>query len=113
MPISVVARTGLGADKNEPAYEFGVAERKGLRDVSADRETEDIDVCKSQSMDECGCVVSLRPDRIRGLAAGAGNASIVQQNDRTIRGQSISECWIPVVHAAAPGNAAGITVACR
>ena len=80
MPISVVARTGLGADKNEPAYEFGVAERKDLRDVSADRETEDIDVCKSQSMDECGCLVSLRPDRIRGLTAGAGNASIVQQN---------------------------------
>jgi hypothetical protein len=77
-----------------------VAERKGLLDVSAGRETEDIDVCKSQCMDECGCVVSLCLDRIWGLTAGAGNASVVEQNDRTIRGQSISDCWIPVVHVA-------------
>ena len=70
-----------------------MAERKGLRDVSADRETEDIDLCMSQSTDECDCVVSLRLDRIRGLTAGAGNASIVQQNDRTIRGQSRATSW--------------------
>jgi hypothetical protein len=57
-------------------------------------------VTTPRRLDECGRVVSLCLDCIRGLTAGAGNASVVEQNDRTIPGQSASDCWIPVVHAA-------------
>jgi hypothetical protein len=63
VPVCVVACTGLGAGENEPAHQVVVAEREGLRDVAADRETEDVDVRQAQRVDECGRVIGLRFDR--------------------------------------------------
>ena len=81
--VRVVAGAGLGAGENEPAHEFAVAEREGLRDIAADGEAEDVDAGQTQRADECSGVVRLRFHGVRGLAGGACDAGVVEQDDRT------------------------------
>src|SRR5258705_298152 len=65
-----------GASEYETADQLGTAERKGLRDVSADGEAQQIDLCKSEGADEIGGVVGHRIDRVRGLSGRRGNPAV-------------------------------------
>jgi len=55
---------------------------------------------QAQRLDERRRVIGLRFHGVRGLATGACDACVVEQNDRTVRGQSVRHRRIPVIHAA-------------
>src|SRR6266852_8982280 len=76
------------------------SERKGLRDVSPDGETQQIDLRKSEGADEIGAVVGHRIDRVRGLSGRRGDPRIVEQDDGPMFRKSVGDRGIPVIHSA-------------
>src|SRR5260370_3647166 len=93
-------RSRSGAYQNETADQFGMAYRKGLCDVSSDREAQQIDLRKSERPDEIGGVLRHRIDRVRRLAARRGDPRIVEQNDRPIFRKAAGDRGIPMIHSA-------------
>src|SRR6266481_6678825 len=71
-------RSRSGAGENETADQFRMAYRKSLRDISSDREAQQIDLRKSKRRDEIGGVLRHRIDHIRRLAARRGDPRIVE-----------------------------------
>src|SRR5438132_533978 len=63
------AATRIGADQNQPAYRFRVAQRERLRYVASDREAENINSRLVQRLYEASSVVCLRLEGIRSFAA--------------------------------------------
>src|SRR6202171_2173813 len=63
------ARSRPGAGENETADQFGMAYRKRLRDISSDREAQQIDLRKSECPDEISAVLRHGIDRVRRLTA--------------------------------------------
>src|ERR1700676_3843951 len=94
------SRSGSGADENKAADKFGMAYRKSLRDISPDREAEQIDLRKAERPDEIGGVLRHRIDRVRRLAARRGDPRIVEQNDRPIFRKAVGDRGIPMIHSA-------------
>src|SRR6267154_3158489 len=94
------ARSRPGAGENETADQFGMAYRKRLRDISSDREAQQIDLRKSERPDEIGGVLRHRIDRVRRLAARRGDPRIVEQNDRPIFRKAVGDRGIPMIHSA-------------
>src|SRR6202140_46614 len=102
-----------GASEYETADQVGTAERKGLRDVSADGEAKQIDLRKSEGADEIGGVVGHRINRVRRLSGRRGDARIVEQDDGPMFRKAVGDGGIPAIHSAAKvvhedqGDAAG------
>lgn len=71
-------RSRSRAYQNETADQFRTAYCKRLRDISSDREAQQIDLRKSKRRDEIGGVLRHRIDRIRRLAARRGDPRIVE-----------------------------------
>src|SRR5258708_7440015 len=94
------ARSRPSAGENETADQFGMAYRKRLRDISSDREAQQIDLRKSERPDEIGGVLRHRIDRIPRLAARRGDPRIVDQNDRPIFRKAVGDRWIPMIYSA-------------
>src|SRR6202048_4415483 len=93
-------RSRPGAGENETAYQLRMAYRKGLRDISSDREAEQIDLRKSERAHEIGRVLRHRIDRIRRFAARRGDPRIVEQNDPAIFRKAVGDRGIPMIHSA-------------
>src|SRR5258707_9908053 len=93
-------RSRSGAYQNETADQLRMAYRKGLRDISSDREAQQIDLRKSERPDEIGGVLRHRIDRIRRLAARRGDPRIVEHNDRPIFRKAVGDRGIPMIHSA-------------
>src|SRR5216684_5737228 len=72
-------RSRSGAGENETADQFRMAYRKSLRDISSDRETQQIDLRKSERPDEIGGVLRHRIDRVRRRATRRGDTRLVAQ----------------------------------
>src|ERR1700681_4514232 len=89
-----------GASEYETADQLGTAERKGLRDVSADGEAQQIDLCKSEGADEIGGVVVHRIDRVRGLSGRRGDPRIIEQDGGPMFRKAVGERGIQVIHSA-------------
>jgi hypothetical protein len=64
-----LARAGTGADENKTTDKFGMTHREGLRDISANRETQQIDLRKSERSDEIGSVLRHCVNRVGRLTA--------------------------------------------
>src|ERR1700736_6173767 len=88
-----------GASEYEMADQLGTAERKGLRDVSADGEAQQIDLRKSEGADEIGGVVGHRIDRVRRLSGRRGDPRIVEQDDGPMFRKAVGDRGIPVIHS--------------
>src|ERR1700682_338979 len=73
---------------------------KRLRDISPDRESQQIDLRKSERPNEIGGVLRHRIDRVRRLAARRGAPRIVEQNDRPIFRKAVGDRGIPMIHSA-------------
>src|SRR5258708_32836106 len=93
-------RSRSGACQNETADQFRMAYRKGLCDISSDREAQQIDLRKSKCRDEIGGGLRHRIDRVRRLAARRGDSRIVEQNDRPIFRKAVGDRGIPMIHSA-------------
>src|ERR1700733_932608 len=74
--------------------------RKGLRDISSDREAQQINLRKSKGRDEIGGVVRHRIDRVRRLAVRRGDPRIAEQNNRPIFHKAVGDGRIPMIHSA-------------
>src|ERR1700722_7228694 len=94
-----LTRARAGASEYETADQLGTAERKGLRDVSADGEAQQIDLCKSEGADEIGGVVGHGIDRVRGLSGRRGDPRIVEQDDGPMFRKAVGDRGIPVIHS--------------
>src|SRR5271163_3431228 len=67
------ARSRPGAGEYETADQFGMAYRERLRDISPDRESQQVDLRKSDRPNEIGGVLRHCIDRVRRLAARRGD----------------------------------------
>ena len=59
-----------------------MAQREGDRHIAADGKSEDIDVGQLERTYEGGNMIDHRLDGIRRLAAGAGDARVVEDGDK-------------------------------
>src|SRR6202040_1853053 len=95
-----LTRARAGASEYETADQLGAAERKGLRDVSADGKAQQIDLRKSERADEIGGVVGHRIDRVRGFSGRRGDPRIVDKDDGPMFRKAGGKRGIPVIHSA-------------
>src|SRR3989442_14844384 len=88
---------GGRSDQDEFADEFRTVECDLLRDHSADRETEEIDLRQSETIDERFGVVRHSCKRRRHFAGRTRDTRIIEDNDLTILGKPIQKRRVPVV----------------
>src|SRR2546426_8867482 len=96
-----LTRARSGAYHHETLHECRMPERECLGNVAADRKSEDIYVRKAEGTNEVGGVVPHRINGVGRLAARTGDTGIVEKDHRTVHGEAVGDCGIPMVHPAA------------
>src|SRR4029077_1578072 len=99
VPLSVsrVVIAWCGSDQNELANELRTVERDLLRDHSADRETEKIDLRQPETVDERFRVLRHTCKGRRHFAGRTRDTRIIEDDDLTLLGKPVQNRRIPVV----------------
>src|SRR6266446_8970315 len=97
LAISSVKIARGGSDQNELANELRTIERDLLRDHSADRETEKIDLRQSEAIDERFGVLCHACKGRRHFAGRTCDTRIIEDDNLTLSGKPVQNRWIPVV----------------
>src|SRR2546427_11531242 len=97
LSISSVKIARGGSDQNELANELRTIERDLLRDHSADRETEKIDLRQSEAIDERFGVLRHACKGRRHFAGRTCDTRIIEDDDLTLLGKPVQNRRIPVV----------------
>src|SRR6266403_2003197 len=97
LAISRVKITRGGPDQDELANQIRTVECDLLRDHSADRETEKIDLRQSETIDERFRVLRHTCKGRRHFAGRARDARIIEDDDLTLLGKPVQNRRIPVV----------------
>jgi hypothetical protein len=82
----VDARAWLRAGDDHPPHQLRVPQRQRLRGMAADREAQYVDLPEFECADEGGGVIGEAFHRRRCLAAGRGDASVVEEDDGPVSG---------------------------
>src|SRR5437868_7363507 len=65
---------------------------------AADRKSESNELFNAERVDKCRCVLRHLFNRSRNFTAGAGDASVVEQDHFAVLGKSVGQRGIPVIH---------------
>src|SRR5438132_9049623 len=97
LAISCVVIARGGTNQNQLTNQFRTVERDLLRDHSADREAEKIDLRQSETVNERFRVLRHTCESRRHFAGRTGNTRIIEDNDLALLGNSVQNRGIPVV----------------
>src|ERR1700736_6701467 len=97
LSVSCVVLARCGSDQDELANEFRTVECDLLRDHSADRETEKIDLRQSETIDERFRVLRHTCKGRRHFAGRTRDTRIIEDDDLTLLGKTVQNRRIPVV----------------
>ena len=97
LSVSCIVIARCGSDQDEFANQIRTVERDLLRDHSADREPEKIDLRQSETVDECFRVLCHACKGRRHFAGRTRDTRIIEDDDLTLLGKPVQNRRIPVV----------------
>jgi hypothetical protein len=100
LSVLELTATWRRADKDETAHQLPVAQRQGLRDAAADRETEEVDHAQAQAT-----MKAAAPSPIASMVSGvspvdAATPTLSNRNHWATTGEAVGHHRVPVVHPA-------------